>query len=132
MWHESSGSCYAPVEDHEERFYDYNESINSTASAPGESDAGPTRALDKYLPLIKRKLGAALKYYTIDKGLTGGTPGAPAAYAGMCHLLCDSVEAYQSSYGPHADEISRDIRNYTDQTPVMQISEVVVENSAKG
>jgi uncharacterized protein (TIGR02118 family) len=74
---------------------------------------------DKHLPLIKSRMGAALKYYTIDKGLAGGAPNAPAAYVGMCHRMCDSVEAYQSSYGPHAREISEDIRNYTDETPVV-------------
>jgi uncharacterized protein (TIGR02118 family) len=84
----------------------------------------------KHLPLIKSRMGAALKYYTIDKGLAGETPGALATYVGMCHLLCDSVEAYQSSFGPHAQELSGDIRNFTDVTPVVQISEVVVENSA--
>jgi uncharacterized protein (TIGR02118 family) len=87
---------------------------------------------DKHLPLIKSRMGAALKYYTVDKGLTGKAPDTPAAFVGMCHLLCDSVEAYRSSYGPHSEAISRDIRNYTDLTPVIQISEVVVENSAKG
>ena len=49
----------------------------------------------------------------------------------MCHLLCDSVEAYESAYGPHVQEIRADIPNFTDQTPVRQISEVVVENSAQ-
>ena len=87
---------------------------------------------DKHMPLIKRRMGATLKYYTVDKGLTGGAPDAPPPYVGMCHLLCDSVEAYQSSFGPHADELLGDIRNFTDRTPVIQISEVVVENSAKG
>ena len=87
---------------------------------------------DKHLPLIKKRMGAGLKYYTIDKGLSGGAPGAPATYVGMCHLLCDSVESYESSYRPHAEEILADIRNFTNQTPVVQISEVVVENSAKG
>jgi uncharacterized protein (TIGR02118 family) len=82
--------------------------------------------------LIKSRMGAALKYYTVEKGLTGKAPDAPAAFVGMCHLLCDSVEAYRSSLDPHGEEISRDIRNYTDLTPVIQISEVVVENSAKG
>jgi hypothetical protein len=38
---------------------------------------------------------------------------------------------YQSSFGPHAQEIRADIRKFTDATPVRQISEVVVENSAK-
>jgi uncharacterized protein (TIGR02118 family) len=77
-------------------------------------------------------MGAALKYSTVDKGLAGGAPDAPAAHVAMCHLLCDSVEAYQSSFGPYAQELGSDIRNFTDQTPVVQISEVVVENSAKG
>src|SRR6516225_8370177 len=69
----------------------------------------------KHLPLIKSRMGAALKYYTIDKGLADreGRPLSP--YVAMCHLLCDSVEEYQSSFGPHAQEIR----------------EVVVENSAK-
>jgi uncharacterized protein (TIGR02118 family) len=86
---------------------------------------------DKHLPLIKSRLGPALKYYTIDKGLSGGSPGTPATYVAMCHLLCDSVETYESSFGPHAQEIGGDIRNFTDRTPVKMISEVVVENSAR-
>src|SRR5215813_3207035 len=51
----------------------------------------------KHLPLIQRRLGAALKYYTIDKGLVDGK-GNPGAYVAMCHLLCDSVDAYLSSF----------------------------------
>ena len=86
---------------------------------------------DGHLPLIKNRMGAALKYYSIDKEVSGGAMDAPAAYVAMCHLLCDSVEAYQSSFGPHAEEIRSDFRNFTDQTPVVQMSEVVVENSAK-
>ena len=87
---------------------------------------------DKHLPLIKSRMGAGLKYYTIDRGLAGGAPGAPAAYVAMCHLHCDSLEAYQSSFAPHAQEIRGDIRNFTDRTPIVQISDVVVENSANG
>src|SRR5262245_19555892 len=86
---------------------------------------------DEHLPLIKSRMGAALKYYTIDKGLTVGAPGSPPAYVAMCHLMCDSVESYESSFGPHAQEIRGDIANFTNVTPVRQISEVVVENSAK-
>jgi uncharacterized protein (TIGR02118 family) len=53
-------------------------------------------------------MGEGLKYYTIDKGRTGET-GAPAAYVAMCHLPCESVEVYRSSFGPHAQEIRADI-----------------------
>ena len=86
---------------------------------------------EKHMPLIKRRMGAGLKYYTVDKGREGASPGTPAPYVAMCHLLCDSLESYQAAYNPHAQEIHRDISNFTDQAPVVQISQVVVENSAQ-
>ena len=84
----------------------------------------------KHLPLIKSRMGAALKYYAIDKGLADRTGKSPSEYVAMCHLLCDSVDEYKSAFAPHAREIDGDIRNFTDVTPIIQISEVVVENSA--
>ncbi len=81
---------------------------------------------DKHMPMVKSKMGESLKYYTVDKGIAGGMPGTPPTYVGMCHLFCDSIEAFQAGFGPHAAEIMADIKNYTDLTPVIQISEVVV------
>jgi uncharacterized protein (TIGR02118 family) len=81
---------------------------------------------DRHMPLVKMRMGDYCKYYTVDFGLAGGTPGAPPTYIGMGHLFCDSVEAFQAGFGPHAPEIMADIPNYTDQIPVIQISEVVV------
>src|SRR5262245_59924288 len=77
-------------------------------------------------PLGMARMGDAGDSYTVDKGMAGGAPGAPAIYVGMCHIFCDSVEAFQAGFGPHAKEIMADIPNYTDQSPVIQISEVVV------
>ena len=82
---------------------------------------------DKHMPLVKSRMGESCNYYTVDKGLSGGAPGAAATYVAMCHLFCESIEAFQSGFGPHAPEIMADIANYTDQAPVIQISEVVVE-----
>jgi uncharacterized protein (TIGR02118 family) len=81
---------------------------------------------DKHMPMVKAKLGAALKFYTVDKGLAGGAPGSPATYAAAGHLHLDSVEAFQAAFGPHTGEIMGDIPNYTDIAPLIQISEVVV------
>jgi uncharacterized protein (TIGR02118 family) len=50
---------------------------------------------DKHMPLVKARLGDNCKYYTVDKGLAGGAPGAPATYVGMCHIFCDSIEAFR-------------------------------------
>jgi uncharacterized protein (TIGR02118 family) len=81
---------------------------------------------DTHMPLVKERMGANCKTYTIDKGLAGGAPDVPAPYVAMCHIFCDSLEAFQSGFGPHAQEIMADIPNYTDLSPVVQISEVVV------
>lgn len=81
---------------------------------------------DKHMPLVKSRMGDTCRYYTVDRGLGGGAPDAPATYLAMCHIFCDSVEAFQSGFGPHAQEIMADIGNYTDLSPVIQISEVVV------
>jgi uncharacterized protein (TIGR02118 family) len=84
---------------------------------------------DKHMPLVKKRMGDACLYYTVDKGLAGGAPGVAATYIGMCHIFCDSVQSFQAGFGPHAKEIMADIPNYTDLTPVIQISEVVVERA---
>jgi uncharacterized protein (TIGR02118 family) len=81
---------------------------------------------DKHMPMVRDRMGPACLFYTVDKGLAGGSPVEPPAYVGMCHIYCDTVEAFQSGFGPHAEEILADIPNYTDLTPVLQISEVVV------
>jgi uncharacterized protein (TIGR02118 family) len=81
---------------------------------------------DQHMPPLKARMGDSCKYYTVDKGLAGATPGSPAVYVGMCHIFCDSVAAFQGGFGPHAREIMGDIPNYTDLTPVIQISDVVV------
>ena len=81
---------------------------------------------DKHMPLVKARMGESCKFYTVDKGLAGGDPDQPATYVAMCHIFCDSVDAFQTGFGPHAQEIMADIPNYTDQAPIVQISEVVV------
>ena len=52
---------------------------------------------DKHMPLVKARMGDACKFYTVDQGLAGGAPGAPATYVAMCHIFCESVEAFQAA-----------------------------------
>jgi len=82
---------------------------------------------DTHMPLVKKLMGNACKYYTVDKGMSGGTPESPPTYVAMCHLFCESLADFQSGFGPHAPQILADIANYTDLAPVLQISEVIVE-----
>ena len=80
--------------------------------------------LNSHIPMVQEKLGAALKGGAVEQGLGGVEPGSPATYVAMGHLLFDSVEAFQSAFGPHSEAIMADIPNYTDIQPTIQISEV--------
>jgi uncharacterized protein (TIGR02118 family) len=81
---------------------------------------------DVHMPLLKARMGEHCLSYTIDKGVGSFPPGAPALYIGMCHIFCDSIDAFLAGFGPHMAEIMGDIPNYTDLQPQVQISEVVV------
>jgi uncharacterized protein (TIGR02118 family) len=81
--------------------------------------------LTKHIPLVKQRLGAALKAAAVDKGVSGGAPGSAATYVTVGHLSFDSVESFQKAFGPHSKELVGDIPNFTNIQPVMQISEIV-------
>jgi uncharacterized protein (TIGR02118 family) len=80
--------------------------------------------LNSHIPMVQEKLGDALKGGGVEQGLSGIEPGSPATYVAMANLLFDSVETFQSSFGPHSEAIMADIPNYTDIQPTIQISEV--------
>jgi uncharacterized protein (TIGR02118 family) len=98
---------------------------------PGSPDARFDHAYyrDKHMPMVANRLGSACLYYTVDKGLAGGAPGASSPYLAACSIACESVERLQQALGQHGKEIMADIVNYTDAQPVVWISDVVVEKS---
>ena len=82
---------------------------------------------NKHMPMVKEMLGDALKGGAVEEGLSGGEPGSRAPYVAMGHMYFDSAEAFQASFGPRAEEITKDVPNYTDIRPIMQISEVKIQ-----
>jgi uncharacterized protein (TIGR02118 family) len=76
------------------------------------------------MPLVRKLLGGALKGVSVDEGISGEEPGSPAPYLAIGHLTFDSVQAFQASFGPHAQAIMNDVPNYTNSEPMIQISEV--------
>src|SRR5438093_13447299 len=57
--------------------------------------------LNRHCTMGRAKLGAACKSAAVEQGLGGATPGAPPAFSAMGHLYFDSVEAFQSAFGPN-------------------------------
>jgi uncharacterized protein (TIGR02118 family) len=80
--------------------------------------------LNQHMPMTVEKLSPALKRVSVEQGLGGAAPGVSAEFVAICHLYFDSVEAFQTAFGPHAATLQGDIPNYTDVRPVLQISDV--------
>jgi len=79
----------------------------------------------KHMPMVQKKV-TTCKGIAAEKGVAGGTPGSQPTYIAIGHLLFDSVQAFQSGFGPHAEEILADIPNYTNTQPVIQVSEITL------
>ena len=80
--------------------------------------------LTSHIPMVKRVLGSALKGCVVEQGLGGGAPGTTADFSVLCHLRFDSVESFQTAFGPHATQVQNDIANYSSEAPIIQVSEV--------
>lgn len=91
---------------------------------------GKTFNMDYYcnthVPMVGVLLGDALQGATVEKGIGGGAPGEDAPYAGMGNMYFNSVEDFQNAFGPNAEKIMGDLPNFTDITPVIQVSEVMI------
>jgi len=81
---------------------------------------------NKHIPMVQQKLGAACRNVAVEQGLGGAEPGSRATYIAMGHIYFDSIEAFQTAFGPHAAAFMEDIPNYTDIEPTVQISEVKI------
>ena len=80
--------------------------------------------VNKHIPMVQERCGDGLKGAAIDAGIAGGMSGQPSANIAVGHLTFDSLDTFRTVMGPHMPEIMGDIPNYTDITPVLEISEV--------
>ena len=90
---------------------------------------GATFDMDYYLSthmkLVGDKWGGmGLKGARILKGIAGGEPGSAAPYRVMAVVDFESLEAFQDAVATHGEEIFGDVPNFTNITPVVQISEI--------
>jgi len=79
---------------------------------------------NRHIPMVRQLLGSTVKGVAVEEGLAGEQPRSPAPYVAMGHLLFDSVDAFRTSFGSHAEAIMADIPKYTNSEPTIQISEV--------
>jgi uncharacterized protein (TIGR02118 family) len=84
--------------------------------------------IEKHMPRSIKLLSAhpGFKGVSVDQGLSVEPPGTDAIYIAMCHFLFDTVEDFVAAFMPHAEELQRDMLNYTDIKPVIQFNEVLI------
>lgn len=79
---------------------------------------------NSHIPMVRRLLGAALTGVIVEQGLGGAAPGSKPTYMAIGQLRFDSVDAFQKAFAPCAEAIQKDVVNYTNAEPVIQISDV--------
>ncbi|NCD68823.1 EthD family reductase [Mucilaginibacter agri] len=87
----------------------------------------------KHMPMVAGFLGKNLKFYEIDKGISGRTPTNKVPYLAVGYFYVKDVAEYNKAVGQHRDAIIGDFKNYTNIQPIIQVSEVkqVEVNNAK-
>ena len=88
--------------------------------------------LSKHVPMAKAKFqGVGIPVEAdVEEGLGTLTPGEPAPYAAIGHLLFETMEDLQKGLAAHGAEILADIPNFTNVQPQIQIGSIVLGEPA--
>jgi uncharacterized protein (TIGR02118 family) len=77
-----------------------------------------------HMPMMATLLGKNLKFYEIDKGISGRTPNDEPPFVAVGYFYCHDIAEYNQSIAKNIDTILNDIKKYTNIQPVILISEI--------
>ncbi len=77
-----------------------------------------------HMPMVAGWLGKNLKFYEIDKGISGRTPNDKVPFVAIGYFYCYDIAEYNKAIAQNRDAIISDIKKYTNIQPVIQISEI--------
>ena len=77
-----------------------------------------------HMPMVAGLLGKNLKFYEIDKGISGRTANDKVPFVAIGYFYCYDVAEYNKAIAQNRDAIINDIKKYTNIQPVIQISEI--------
>lgn len=97
----------------------------------GNSEFDMDSYCKRHIPMLQKKLGTACRRVAVEEGLVGATSGLPPAFIAMGHLYFKSVAAFQASFNPHKRAIMKDLTNYTNVEPTIQVSAVKIQRTRK-
>ena len=83
--------------------------------------------LNTHMPLAIGLLGSAVKAVSVEIGIFGGTPDQQPPFMAICNFTCETIQAFTDAFLPNADILQGDIPKYTNIAPVIQMSEIRLE-----
>jgi uncharacterized protein (TIGR02118 family) len=82
--------------------------------------------LTKHLPMVKAKMkGLGMIDVQVDEGVASPMPGQAVPFAAIALFTYTSIEDLQKALATHSEEIMKNIPNFTDVQPILQISRIV-------
>jgi uncharacterized protein (TIGR02118 family) len=76
------------------------------------------------MPISNKLLGSAIKSVSVEIGRNGATPDDPPPFAAICGFTCEAIEDFMAAFTAVAGDLQGDIPNYTDITPIIQVSDI--------
>jgi len=77
-----------------------------------------------HIPLIKRLYGKGIAKFELRRGVE--TPDkSPVTYIATINIWIGSQKAFDEAAAKHAQELRDDVKNFTDEQPVIQTDEIV-------
>lgn len=86
-----------------------------------------------HMPMVAGFLGQNLKFYEIDKGISGRTVNDKVPFVAIGYFYIKDVAEYNKAIAKNRDAIISDFKNYTNIQPIIQINEIkqVIHNDTK-
>lgn len=78
----------------------------------------------KHMPMVAGFLGKNLKFYEIDKGISGRTPNDKVPFVAIGYFYIHNIAEYNAAIAQNRDAVVSDFKNYTNIQPVVQISQI--------
>ncbi len=84
--------------------------------------------INKHMPMSIELLSKSKGFVkvSVERGIDIENPKINSSYVAMCHYYFETLDDFMEVFGPNAEKLQGDIKNYTNIEPIIQINEVEI------